>query len=46
VAAQRVRHGAVPGRLALAKLLGEVCLDRVQSRAEDDELFPDWLTAD
>ena len=34
------------GRLALAKLLGEVCLDRVQRPVEDDELFPDWLTAD
>jgi uncharacterized protein with von Willebrand factor type A (vWA) domain len=34
------------GRLALAKLLWEVCLDRVQRPAEDDELFPDWLTAD
>ena len=31
------------GRLALAKLLGQVCLDRVHAPKPEDDFFPDWL---
>ena len=31
------------GRLALAKLLEQVCLDRVRAPEVEDDFLPDWL---